>query len=149
MQRVEQLAAATICALWMAGCATPAGPLDKSYVFVDASFRQTRNHIMNPRSCRATFDDIAGAWAAVHKLTGSGDHAVPVEKGGRVSYPAENSHGAIAVDYRLLHLDEPTVRVELHVEIGDAQGADQGAGAVETLRVNELLAELKQALAGC
>ena len=149
MLRVEQLAAATICALWMASCATPAGELNKSYLFVDASFRQTRNHIMSPALCRETFDDVAGAWGAAHKLTGSRDHAVPVEKGGRVSYAAEGDHGAIAVNYRLLHLDEPTVRVELHIEIGDAPGGEPGAGTVETLRVNELVAELKRALAGC
>jgi hypothetical protein len=147
MPRVEQLAAALICALGAAGCATPAVELDKRYLFVDASFRQTRNHIMNPQFCRATFDDVAGAWAAVHKLEGSRDHAVPVEKGGRVFYPAETSHGAVSVNYRLLHLDEPTVRVELHVEIAEPSGAEQGTA--ETLRVNELMAELKQALSGC
>ena len=149
MRRVEQLAAATLCALWVAGCAAPPAELNKSYLFVDASFRQTRNHIMNPQSCRVTFDDIAGAWAAVHKLEGSRDHALPAEKGSRVFYAADGAHGTISVNYRLLHLDEPTVRVELHVEIGDAPGAEQSASAVDTLRVNELMAELKRALAGC
>lgn len=150
MHRAARLAAATFCAIGISGCAAPGPPAPKSYLFVDASFRQTRNHIMNPGLCKETFDDVAGAWAAEHKLEGSPDRSVPVEKGGRVRYAAnDDPHGAITVTYRLLRLDEPTARVELHVEMEDRQELDQGSTTAESLRVNELMAQLRRALSGC